>query len=229
VDDLGSGALLDTAEYGLEHEPTVQESLRAGFDLVAFSGDKLLGGPQCGIIIGRRDHVEAMKRNPLTRALRCDKLTYAALEATLRLFLDETTLLREHAVLAQMLKPLPEMRRQARRLLRLVNGLAERAQFSIADATSEVGSGSLATEQLPTLVVAVRPGRIAPDELALRLRRFEPPVYARVGHDALLLDFRTIREDETGIVARALRAALAQPADVPAPDSGPGRPVPCRD
>jgi L-seryl-tRNA(Ser) seleniumtransferase len=208
VDDLGSGALIDLSKYGLPKEPMVQESVAAGADVVCFSGDKLLGGPQCGIIIGRKACIEPMKKNPLTRALRCGKLTYAALEATLRLFFDPEQLGRDHAVMALLLKPLPEMQRQAERLLRAVADLQDKAEFDIRDATSEIGSGSLATEQLPTKVVAIRPKSFAADDLARRLRQCDPPVFGRVADDALLLDFRTIREDEIDFVAQALRTAL---------------------
>jgi L-seryl-tRNA(Ser) seleniumtransferase len=209
VDDLGSGALIDLSKYGLPKEPTVQESIAAGADVVCFSGDKLIGGPQCGIIIGKKAYIELMKKNPLTRALRCGKLTYAALEATLRLFFDEEKLLREHAVLKLLLKPLPEMQRQAKTLIRAVADLVDKAEFDLRDATSEIGSGSLATEQLPTRVVAVKPKSCSADELAHRLRRCDPPVFGRIADGALLLDFRTIREDEIDLVARALHHVLS--------------------
>jgi L-seryl-tRNA(Ser) seleniumtransferase len=218
VDDLGSGALVDLSKYGLPKEPLVQDSVAAGADIVCFSGDKLLGGPQSGIIVGRRSYIDQMKKNPLTRALRCGKLTYAALEATLRLFLDEEKLIREHAVMSLLLKPRLEMERQARKLLRAVKDLTPHMEFKLREATSKVGSGSLAAEQLPTIVVSVRtrsqadsgPGLTA-DELTRRLRRSNPPVFGRIENGELLLDFRTIREDEIALVARAMHEAVETP------------------
>jgi len=208
VDDLGSGALVDLSRYGLPKEPTVQESVVAGADVVCFSGDKLLGGPQSGIIIGRKRFLDAMKKNPLTRALRCDKLTYAALEATLRLFLDEDSLITQHTVMAMLLKTQGQMQRQARRLLRGVKGLANRAEFRIRTGTSEIGSGSLATEQLPTRLLAVKPKAMSPDELTRRLRCCEPPVFGRIENDEIVLDMRTILDEEIPLIAAALSASL---------------------
>lgn len=208
VDDLGSGALVDLSRYGLPKEPMVQESVAAGADAVCFSGDKLLGGPQCGIIVGKREYVERMKKNPLTRALRCGKLTYAALEATLRLFLDEERLPQEHAVLGLLLRTVPAMQRAGRKLLAAVKDLKEQAEFRLREGSAEIGSGSLAAEQLPGRVVTVRPLGISAEELARRLRQFDPPVISRIEHDAVVLDLRTILDDEIAVVARALRAVL---------------------
>jgi L-seryl-tRNA(Ser) seleniumtransferase len=208
VDDLGSGALVDLSVYGLPKEPTVQESVAAGADVICFSGDKLLGGPQAGIIIGRKQYVDAMKKNPLTRALRCDKLTYAALEATLRLFLDPETLAYRHAVMAMLLKSDKEMLTQARHLLRAARSLADKAELHISPGTSEIGSGSLAAVQLPTQLVAVKPRDISPDELARRLRLAEPAVFGRIENDAFVLDMRTVRDDEIQPVVAALQQVL---------------------
>jgi L-seryl-tRNA(Ser) seleniumtransferase len=208
VDDLGSGALIDLARYGLPKEPTVQESVVAGADVVCFSGDKLIGGPQAGIIVGKRPYVEQLKKNPLTRALRCGKLTYAALEATLRLFFDEERLLREHSVLSVLCKPLSVMEAAAGELLVACQDLAPKAGFALRDGMSEIGGGSLATEQLPSKLVAIKPKSLSADELARRLRLVEPPVFTRIERDAVVLDFRTIRNDEVAIVAQALHRAL---------------------
>jgi len=159
IDDLGSGALIDLSKYGLPKEPMVQESLVTGVDVVCFSGDKLIGGPQSGIIVGKKELVEKIKKNPLTRALRCDKLTNAALEATLQMFLHkEEDLIKEHRVMSLLLKPIKEIKSQA-------NGMARKLQkeySSILDirvkpAKSEIGGGSLSTEELETFVVAIKP------------------------------------------------------------------------
>jgi L-seryl-tRNA(Ser) seleniumtransferase len=228
VDDLGSGALIDLSKYGLPKEPMVQESIAAGADVVCFSGDKLIGGPQSGIIVGRKSYIAQMKKNPLTRTLRCGKLTYAALEATLRLFFDEERLLKEHAVFSVLLKPLSAMEAQADRLIRLCRDLQPQARFTLRDGVSEIGGGSLATEQLPTKLVAIKPTALSPDELARRLRRPREnrdatvfaaktggvpifPVFGRIERDELVLDFRTVRDDETALVADALHHALVHP------------------
>ena len=208
VDDLGSGALIDLAQYGLPHEPTVQESLAAGADVVCFSGDKLIGGPQSGIIVGRKALIDRMKQNPLTRTLRCGKLTYASLEATLRMFFDEERLVREHAVLSALLKPVAEIQRQADKLLGTLQDVAGRVKLTIEEGVSEIGGGSLPTEPLPTRLVALQPEGISADELARRLRLGDPAVFGRIERGRLILDLRTVREDEITIVAQALQAAL---------------------
>jgi len=159
IDDLGSGALIDFSKYGLPKEPMVQESLATGADVVCFSGDKLIGGPQSGIIVGKKGLIEKIKKNPLTRALRCDKLTNAALEATLQMFLHkEEDLIKEHRVMSMLLKPLKEIKTQ-------VNGLAKKLNkefgsildITVKPAKSEIGGGSLSTEELPTFVVSIKP------------------------------------------------------------------------
>jgi L-seryl-tRNA(Ser) seleniumtransferase len=159
IDDLGSGALIDLSKYGLPKEPMVQESLATGADVVCFSGDKLIGGPQAGIVVGKKALVEKIKKNPLTRALRCDKLTNAALEATLQMFLHkEEDLIKEHRVMSMLLKPLNEIKSQA-------NGLAKKLDkefgsildITVKPAKSEIGGGSLSTEELETFVVAIKP------------------------------------------------------------------------
>ncbi|MBM3315019.1 L-seryl-tRNA(Sec) selenium transferase [candidate division WOR-3 bacterium] len=209
IDDLGSGALIDLSKHGLPKEPLVQESVAAGADVVCFSGDKLIGGCQAGIIVGRKKHVDLMKKHPLTRALRCDKLTYAVLERTLELFLDEGRAVKEHALWQILLKPVAQMQREAQALVRRVRtGLAGRAGLSVRSSLSEIGGGSLATESIESRVLAVKPAAMHVDDLAWRMRQYRPPVFGRVEHDEYLLDFRTIRRDEVPIVAEALLAAL---------------------
>lgn len=209
VDDLGSGALVDLAKYGLPREPLVQESISAGADVACFSGDKLIGGTQAGIIVGKKRYIDAMKKHPLTRALRCGKLTYAVLERTLMLFLDEEQAVREHALFRIMLKPAAVMQREARALVRRVKDrLAGRAEFQVRSGRSEIGGGSLATESIESRVVAVRPATMTVDELARRMRLNRPSVFGRVEHGEYVLDFRTLRSDEIPIVADALINAL---------------------
>jgi len=197
--DLGSGALLDTAALGLGHEPTVQESLQAGAAVVCFSGDKLLGGPQAGIIVGQKDVVEKMRRHPLARALRPDKLCLAALAATLVHFLkDEAT---AEVPVWQMIAAQPDGLRRRAEAWRSRLGMGE-----VVAGASTVGGGSLPEETLPTWLLALPVAR--PNALAARLRRADPPVIARVEDDRLALDPRTVLPDQEPILMDRLQALL---------------------
>lgn len=196
LDDLGSGALLDTAQFGLMHEPTVQESVTAGAAVVCFSGDKLLGGPQAGIVVGQARYVEPLKRHPLARALRADKLCLAALQATLLHYLkDEAT--EQVPVWRMIATPLAEIERRARRWQRVLRQAGVQAE--VVDGQSTVGGGSLPGETLPTKVVALRAAH--PDRLAAALRAADPPVIARIEEDRLVLDPRTVlMEEDRGLL-----------------------------
>jgi L-seryl-tRNA(Ser) seleniumtransferase len=210
VDDLGSGALIDLSKFGIPKEPMVQESIASGADIVCFSGDKLIGGPQAGIIIGKKQYIDAMKKNPLTRALRSGKLTYAVLEATLRLFLDEEKLLKEHALMQILFKPINQMEKEAKSLYKKSQALVgENAEMMVRDNLSEIGGGSLATESMPTKVLAIKPKKISVEELAKRMRFYDPPVFGRIEKEEFLLDFRTIRSDEIELIAQALKNSLS--------------------
>lgn len=208
IDDLGSGALIDFSKYGLPKEPLVQESVERGADIVCFSGDKLIGGPQCGIIIGRKEYIEKIKKNPLNRALRCDKLTSAALEATLCLFLkNEEQIIKEHSVISILLKPLDLIKRQAKNCVRALNK-QDKIKWTIRESVSEIGGGSLSTEELPTYVLEIRPKNIPVERLARELRLYQPPIFGRIEKDTLILDFRTVLKGEEKIIARALNEIL---------------------
>jgi L-seryl-tRNA(Ser) seleniumtransferase len=204
MEDLGSGSLVDLRDVGLPWEPTVPEVVSAGVDVVAFSGDKLLGGPQAGILVGRSEVVVRLKKNPLNRALRVDKLTLAALEATLYAY--EAGTARETVPTLRMLtEPLASIRRRAERLLALIPpGQVERLGAAIQDDQSQVGGGALPTVELPTAALALRsaavPARVA-DE---RLRAATPPVVARIKDHRLLLDCRTVLPSELSALARVL-------------------------
>ncbi len=199
VDDLGSGALLDTAAYGLAHEPMVQESLRAGAALVAFSGDKLLGGPQAGIIVGQKDFVAKLKKHPLARAVRADKLCLVALTATLLHYLrDEVT--REIPVWRMLAMPLAEIEDRARRWV------AELGAGEVVDGESTVGGGSLPGETLPTKLVALAVQ--APNAFAAKLRAQDPPIVARVAEGKVALDPRTVLEGEEASLLNGVRNVL---------------------
>ena len=208
MEDLGSGCLVDLTRHGFPHEPTVPEVVAAGVDLVSFSGDKLLGGPQAGIVVGRGDLVERLARNPLNRALRIDKFTVAALEATLYAY-EAGDALTTIPTLAMLTEPLASIRARARRLLRrLPAGTARALGAAIVESRSQVGGGALPTVELPTAALALgsvaRPAQ-GLDE-ALRLAR--PPVLGRLADDRLLLDCRTIRAAEVPVLG-AILAALA--------------------
>ncbi len=203
VDDLGSGSLLDTAPYGLAHEPMVQESVAAGAGLVCFSGDKLLGGPQAGIVVGAADLVARLRRHPLTRAIRPDKMTIAALAATLDHYLREEAP-RAVPVWRMIAASVDDLAARAERLAAAVGALGVPAAVVPGEAT--VGGGSLPDETLPSRLVALRVEGEA--ELAARLRAGQPPVVARLERDQLLLDLRTILPEEDDTLLDALRAAL---------------------
>jgi len=212
VEDLGSGTLAPVAGLDLPAETLAPARLRLGVDVLCFSGDKLLGGPQAGIALGRREPIEAMARNPLARALRLDKLGLAALDWTLRALLDGRAEA-EIPALRQLVMPSGELRSRAEKLgQRLAQAAGAAAAVAVEAERSAVGGGSLPGFELPTWVVAVRaaPG---PDALAARLRAAPVPVLARIRDDALLVDVRTLLDGDEADVERALRFALAGDAD----------------
>ena len=204
VHDLGSGAMLDTARYGLAHEPMVQESIKAGCDLVCFSGDKLLGGPQAGIIIGKKALIKTIRVHPLARALRSDKLTLAGLTATLFHYLkDEAE--RELPIWQMIAKPLDEIQASAEHWRQFL-GFGE-----VISGYSTVGGGSLPTEEMPTYLLALAPKK--PDAFMKALRENHPPVIARIDEDRVLLDPRTIFPDQEAALLRNLASALSAAQD----------------
>lgn len=213
--DWGSGVLLDLEHLGLAHEMTMPELLSAGADLVTFSGDKLLGGPQAGFIIGGREYIQTCRRHPLTRALRIDKLTLAGLEATLRLYLEPE---RARAAIPalQMLDRRPaQLRASARKLARLLRAAAgDRCDVAVQAATAQAGGGSLPGLEIPTVVVAVSAPAAPAHVLEERLRAHDPPVLARVQRNQVLLDLRTLWPDDLPLVTRALAAAVGVPEGV---------------
>jgi L-seryl-tRNA(Ser) seleniumtransferase len=211
MEDLGSGCFIDLAPYGIEHEPTVQETLQAGVDVVTFSGDKLLGGPQAGIILGKKRFIDLIKKNPLNRALRIDKLTLAGLESTLRVYLDPDRVVKVLPALGMLTCPLEELEKRARRFQRrLARELSSGAKMTIRKESSQVGGGALPLQTLPTRVVAIRPLRISAASLEERLRRNRPPVIARVKEEEVLLDFRTVAEEEEKILLEAVGKAIKE-------------------
>jgi L-seryl-tRNA(Ser) seleniumtransferase len=209
MNDLGSGCLVDLSRYGLEKEPTVQEAVKTGVDVVTFSGDKLLGGPQAGIIVGKKRFLDLLKANPLTRALRIDKLTLAALESTLVLYLDENRAIEEIPTLRMLTLDQGRLKRRGRRLLkRLAGGVDKEASLNLREDISHVGGGALPLQELPTMVLAIKPLHLSVNDLEKKLRSGAPPVISRISRDELILDMRTIFDDEVPLVADGLRKAL---------------------
>ncbi|MHB0977728.1 MAG: L-seryl-tRNA(Sec) selenium transferase [Candidatus Aquicultorales bacterium] len=208
LQDLGSGVLVDLAKYGLPHEPTVQESVAAGVDVVTFSGDKLLGGPQAGVIVGRKEYVEKMKKHPLARALRLDKMTIAALEATLLDYYDIDRAVVVNPTLRMITQSQESAMRHARSLAKKIREAAGRmADVSVEQEVARVGGGSLPLAEIPSAVIAVRSKKSCADVEAA-LRAFDPPVIVRVKEDAVLVDPRTVRSHEERELVEAFRAAL---------------------
>lgn len=210
LDDVGSGCLVDTEQFGLEREPTLQESIQAGCDVVTCSGDKLLGGPQAGILLGRKHIMQRIRKHPLHRALRVDKLTLAALEATLRLYLNPQEALREIPVLRALAMSADEIRRRAQRLKRrLQTSLSAQAvTVRLREGASAVGGGSLPGQQLPTMLVCLRWRDGNASQLARALRWQEPAVFTRIEQDEVVIDPRTLLEDEFGTLVEAVVHAV---------------------
>jgi L-seryl-tRNA(Ser) seleniumtransferase len=207
MEDLGSGSLVDLRTFGVPHEPTVQEVVASGVDLVSFSGDKLLGGPQAGIVVGVGTLVARLKKNPLNRALRIDKLTVAALEATLDAY-DAGTALESVPTLRMLAEPLNAVRRRARQVLRAIPAaVRERLGAAIVDDVSEVGGGALPTAKLPTAAVALGTTDADARRLDAALRAGHPPVIARIADDRLLLDCRTVLAAQVTLLAQAIARA----------------------
>ena len=216
IDDLGSGCFVDLTHYGLEKEPTVQEAIQTGVDVVTFSGDKLLGGPQAGIILGRKDILDLIKTNPMTRALRIDKLTLAALESTLLLYLDEKRAMEEIPTLKMLTLDLSELKKRGRRLLKRLSGAVKKGiQPTLREDVSQVGGGALPLQNLPTIVLAIKPVDFSVNSLEENLRKGEPPIISRISKDELILDMRTIFDEEIPLLATALGNVLNRYNSVP--------------
>ncbi len=205
VEDLGSGAVVATEKLGLaEHEPTPHETLKRGVDLVCFSGDKLLGGPQAGIIAGKARLIAALKREPLFRALRCDKLVLAALAATV-----DAHLRKEQIPVVSLLQlPNDELRRRGERLIFSLRELP--LQTRLVESKGEIGGGTLPRSIIPSLALELASNALSPDELAARLRRSDPPIIGYIAHGKFLLDLRTIFPAQDEVIAAALRSCLTK-------------------
>jgi L-seryl-tRNA(Ser) seleniumtransferase len=209
MEDLGSGCLIDLSKYGLDWEPTVQEAIKEGADIVTFSGDKLMGGPQAGIILGRKEYIQRIKVNPLNRALRIDKLTLAGLESTLLTYLDEAKAVREIPTLRMLTYSRDELRKRAQRLSRKIRAkISKGLRIGVRDDVSQVGGGAYPVQLLPTNVVTLKPDQGTVHQLEEKLRRGKPPIIARVSKEELLLDVRTVGDDELDLIVHGIEKSL---------------------
>ncbi|MGO1712920.1 MAG: L-seryl-tRNA(Sec) selenium transferase [Senegalia sp. (in: firmicutes)] len=207
VEDIGSGVLIDLSKYGLSYEPTVQESIEKGVDIVSFSGDKLLGGPQAGIIVGKKNLIEKMKKNQLTRALRVDKMTLAALELTLREYLDEDKAIKNIETLKMLTMNIEEIENKAKKLYDLLINI-KNIKIQIKDDFSQVGGGSLPLEQIKTKVIIIKSLDKKMNKVEESLRNFNPPIVGRIKNDELYIDLRTVREDEIQVISEGIKWAI---------------------
>ena len=213
MDDLGSGCLIELDRYGLEREPTVRDTLATGVDVVSFSGDKLLGGPQAGIILGKRKALEKIRKNPLNRALRIDKLTLAALEATLVKYLRPEKALVDIRVLRALTEPLDAVKRRAKRLAALLRRtLPQGLTLSLIKGVSMAGGGSLPTQEIPTVQIGICAKSVSAAALEEGLRKWKTPVIVRVADDQVLLDLRTLDAEECIEIRDAFRAMMTDGA-----------------
>ena len=197
MEDLGSGALVDLGRYGLPKEPVVAERIALGTDIVTFSGDKILGGPQAGLVVGKKHWISQISRNPLHRAVRCGKLTIAALEATLKLYQESGNLVEDLPTLRAFVRPIAELDRVAERVIPdLQRFLGEGFQLTVENSTAQIGSGALPTEELPSKIIAVENEEVSAEGIAARFRSASPPILGRIRDGRFLLDLRTIFDPE---------------------------------
>lgn len=204
IEDIGSGVLIDLSKYGLEYEPTVQDSIKAGVDVVSFSGDKLLGGPQAGIIVGKKKYIDKMKKNPLTRAFRIDKFTATILEMIFHEYLNEEDAIKNIPVLSLITKDLKEIEKNANALFNKIENLENVADINVEDTFSQIGGGSLPAERIKSKSVTIMPKNISTQSLEAKLRAGKNPVVGRISEEKLILDMRTVLEDEIDILAQKL-------------------------
>lgn len=201
IEDIGSGTLVDFSKYNFVYEPTVQESIRKGVDVVTFSGDKMLGGPQAGIIVGKKEFVNKMKKNQLTRALRIDKMTLAALEGTIKYYLDEKEAIEKIPTLHMILSSKDEHKKRAYSLKRKLQNKNKEFKFSVEEDYSMVGGGSMPIEKIPTYVIKVKSDKYKPEELEVMLRKNKVPIIVRVSNDEVIMDVRTMFDEDFNTVA----------------------------
>ncbi|MBI1831053.1 MAG: L-seryl-tRNA(Sec) selenium transferase, partial [Planctomycetes bacterium] len=207
IDDIGSGALIRFNRFGFTGEPIAHDSIRAGADLVLFSGDKLLGGPQAGILAGKKEIIQRVEKDPLMRAFRCDKMTFAALEATLRIYMNEEAALREIPVLRMLGVPLDELKKRATALAKRLRAIDTLETVEVVEDVAYVGGGSLPDQQMKTWVVEVKPRQLSDADFAQRLRVGTPAVMGRLRDGKVVFDVRTIFPDQIDVLVEAVGRA----------------------
>ncbi|NIR51154.1 L-seryl-tRNA(Sec) selenium transferase [candidate division KSB1 bacterium] len=209
LQDLGGGVLLDLRQHNLPYEPVAGESIRRGVDVVTFSGDKVLGGPQSGIIIGKRKYLDGIKKNPLMRALRCDKLIYATLESTLRLYFQEKDLLERNYVLKMLVEPVVKLGARARTIINKISNKAKNCcEIKIADTVVQIGSGALPLEELQSKAISLNSEKLPTEDLAKKFRMYEPPIIGYIRDDRLFFDLRSVFEKQDEILVEAIDCIL---------------------
>jgi L-seryl-tRNA(Ser) seleniumtransferase len=211
--DLGSGCLIDLKPYGIHIEPMVQEIIKAGADIVTFSGDKLLGGPQGGVIVGKAEHIEKIAKNPLMRAVRVDKMTLAAFEATLMCYLDEDKAKDTIPTLNMLLQDAGKIKARAKKIaLQLKKAIGSShidiSKIDVIEDSSQSGGGALSEVEFRTYAVSIKPLHLSVNTLEERLRHGTPPIIARIKEDALIIDARTVRDKEVKELVKGIKAAI---------------------
>lgn len=206
IEDIGSGVLIDLSKYGLSYEPTVQESIKNGADIVCFSGDKLLGGPQAGIIVGKKEYISKMKKNPLTRAMRIDKFTATVLEAVFHEYINEENAIKNIPVLKMITEEISELEANAQYLFNETKDIHEHVEIQIDDCDSQIGGGSLPLERIKSKCISIKPKKITTALFEKRLRGLD--VVIRISDDKAIFDMRTINKSELDILANNIVNAL---------------------
>ncbi len=208
--DLGSGCLIDLRPFGIHDEPSVKEIVKTGVDLTTFSGDKLLGGPQGGVIVGKKEYIERIQKNPMTRAMRIDKLTLAGFEATLMEYIDEEKVVENIPTLRMLLQKPDEIKGRAKRIARRLKTEIRDAHITVISDASRAGGGSLPEVDLPTYAVSLKTDVVSVNELEERLRKGIPPVIARIKGDSLIVDARTVMDKDIDILVKRIKSALSE-------------------
>ncbi|MDI6889436.1 MAG: L-seryl-tRNA(Sec) selenium transferase [Thermodesulfovibrionales bacterium] len=207
--DLGSGCLVDLKPFGIFGEPVVEDIVRTGVDITTFSGDKLLGGPQGGVIVGKREYIEKIQKNPLTRALRIDKLTLAGFEATLMEYIEEEKAIKNIPTLRMLLQKPEEIRRRANRIAKKLKKEIKDAHIEVMADSSRAGGGALPEVDLPTCIVSIKSDKISVNEFEERLRKGNPPIIARIKEGFLIIDVRTVRDVDLEGLVKGISSALS--------------------
>jgi len=210
MEDLGSGCFIDLSLYGLTKEPTVQDSVEKGADIITFSGDKMLGGPQCGIILGKEKIISAIKSNQLARALRVDKLTLLALQESLTLYRDEKKAIQQIPTLRMICQSYQSVCRKAKKLLDMIGrGGTTNITINLCDGFSRVGGGAMPLEEIRSRLLCISPRKMSANYIVNLLSSYNPPIISRLDKDQVLMDVRTIQEKELKIVAEAIKTISA--------------------